>query len=160
MIAPSLRPVLLSLAPALIGCASAALVALVHPARPVSCSPATEEEEAMQVHYLEIVTSDVDATCDALAALHGLTFSPPAADLGQARTASLKNGGRVGVRAPMHDAEGSVVRPYVLVDDIEAAVEAAAAAGGEIAMTPTEIPGRGRFAIYFLGGNQYGLWER
>lgn len=42
---------------------------------------------------------------------------------------------------------------------VEAAVKAAAAAGGEVAMTATEIPGHGRFAIYFLGGIQYGLWE-
>ena len=56
--------------------------------------------------------------------------------------------------------EEPVVRPYVLVDDVETAVEAARDAGGQIAMTATEIPGGGRFAIYFQGGIQYGLWER
>ncbi|MFP3940125.1 MAG: hypothetical protein ACLF0P_07455 [Thermoanaerobaculia bacterium] len=40
-----------------------------------------------------------------------------------------------------------------------AAVNAAEAAGGEVAVPPTEIPGHGTFAIYFLGGIQHGLWE-
>lgn len=102
----------------------------------------------MQVHYLEIVTPDVDATREALAKLHGVSFGEPEPVLGNARTAALHGGGRIGVRAPMHDGESPVVGPYVLVKDIESAVEAAKAAGGEIALPPTEIPDRGRFAIY------------
>ena len=114
----------------------------------------------MIVQYLEFVTSDVEATCKALAETHGVTFGEPQAELGGARTAKLESGGQIGVRAPMHDAETPVVRPYLRVDDIDAAVEAAKAAGGEFAMLPTEIPGgQGRFAIYFLGGNQFGLWQ-
>ena len=113
----------------------------------------------MQVHYLEIVTPDVDGTCSALAKLHGVSFSEPVPELGNARTATLKGGGRIGVRAPMRETEEPVVRPYVLVDDVEAAVEAARAAGGEIALPPTEIPGQGTFAIYIQAGIQYGLWQ-
>ncbi len=113
----------------------------------------------MQVHYLEIVTSDVDATCGALEKLHGVSFSAPEAGLGNARTALLGNGGLIGVRAPMHETEEPVVRPYVLVEDIEAAAEAAKAAGGEIAHPPMEIPGHGRFAIYVQGGIQHGIWQ-
>jgi hypothetical protein len=45
------------------------------------------------------------------------------------------------------------------VDNIEAAVKAARTAGAEIALPSTEIPGRGRFAIYFLGGIEHGLWQ-
>jgi predicted enzyme related to lactoylglutathione lyase len=52
-----------------------------------------------------------------------------------------------------------VVRPYLLVDDIQAAVEKAKASGCEIAHPPLEIPGHGTFAIYFQGGIQYGLWQ-
>ena len=59
----------------------------------------------------------------------------------------------------MHEAEDPVVRPYLLVDDIEAAVEAAKEAGGEIAHPPMEIPGHGKFAIYIQGGIQTGLWQ-
>ncbi|MFG0328485.1 MAG: VOC family protein [Phycisphaerales bacterium] len=128
--------------------------------QPASESPATNEEKVMNVHYLEIVTPEMDATCQALEKMHGVKFGDPVAEYGGARTAPLKNGGRLGVRAPMHEAETPVVRPYVLVNDIEAAVESAKEAGGEIAMPPTEIPGEGRFAIYFHGGIQHGLWEK
>ena len=118
-------------------------------------------EETMLVQYLEIVTPDVDATCAALEQLHGVTFGEADARLGNARTAALESGGRIGVRAPMAEHEEPVVRPYALVDDIESAVTAAAAAGAEIAMPPTEIPGHGgEFAIYILGGIQHGLWQQ
>lgn len=40
-----------------------------------------------------------------------------------------------------------MVWPYLLVDVIEAAVRAAEAAGGQVAVAPAEIPGHGRFAI-------------
>ena len=113
----------------------------------------------MLVQYLEIVTPDVDATCEALERLHDVSFGATDSGLGNARTAALENGGRIGVRAPMRTDEEPVVRPYVLVDDIEAAVRAAAAAGGEIALPATEIPGHGTFAIYILGGIQHGLWQ-
>ncbi len=114
----------------------------------------------MQVHYFEVITPEVDATCAALAKLHGVTFSEPEAGLGNARTAALDSGGRIGVRAPMNETEEPVVRPYVLVDDIEAAAEAAKAAGAEIAHPPMEIPGHGKFAIYIQGGIHHGLWQR
>lgn len=114
----------------------------------------------MQVHYLEVVTPSVDETCQALAAQHGATFSDPVAALGGARVADLKGGGRIGVRAPMRDDEAPVVRPYLLVEDIEAASRAAEEAGAQFAMRATEIPGQGAFAIYFIGGVQHGLWRR
>ncbi|MBL8862351.1 MAG: hydroxylase [Planctomycetes bacterium] len=113
----------------------------------------------MRIEYLEVVTADVDTTCKTLESLHGVTFSAPVAGLGNARTAKLAGGGRLGVRAPLRKDEAPVVRPYVLVDDIEAAVKAAQAAGGEIAMAATEIPGQGKFAIYFQSGIGYGLWQ-
>jgi predicted enzyme related to lactoylglutathione lyase len=145
-----LRPLLLSLVPALALCAADA-------AMPDE-SPATAAR-AVEVHYLEYVTPDVEATCSALAKMHGIEFGEPVAELGNARTAALDGGGQIGVRAPMHAKEESVVRPYLLVDDIESAVEAARAAGAEIAVPPTEIPGRGTFAIYFQGDLQHGLWQ-
>ena len=79
----------------------------------------------MQVQYLEIVTNEVDAVCASYERLHGVTFEPGDAGLGGARTASLPDGGLLGVRAPMHETEEPVVRPYLLVDDIEAATKAA-----------------------------------
>ena len=118
-------------------------------------------ETVMQIHYLEIVTTDVDAVCAAYAAVNGVQFGKPNAGLGNARTAALPGGGMVGVRAPMRDSEEPVVRPYWLVDDIKAAVAAAVKAGGELAHPPMEIPGGlGIFAIYLQGGIDHGLWQR
>jgi predicted enzyme related to lactoylglutathione lyase len=113
----------------------------------------------MQIHYLEIVTKDVDAVCAAYAAAHGGKFGPPDAGLGHARTSALPRGGLVGVRAPLHPTEEPVVRPYWLVDDIELAVAAAVKAGAQIAHPPREIPGHGTFAIYIQGGIHHGFWE-
>jgi predicted enzyme related to lactoylglutathione lyase len=120
----------------------------------------TRGEHIMQIHYLEIVTKDVDAVCSVYAAATGLQFGEPDARLGNARTATLPGGGLVGVRATMRESEEPVVRPYWLVDDIESAVAAAVDAGGEVAHPPMEIPGHGTFAIYIKGGVDHGLWQR
>jgi uncharacterized protein len=79
--------------------------------------------------------------------------------LGSARTAQLSNGGMLGVRATMHDGEKSVTRAYVLVEDIEAAVAAAAYRGAVIAVPPMKIAGHGTCAIFFHGGIEAGLWQ-
>ena len=113
----------------------------------------------MQVQYLEIVTPDVDATCSALEKLHGVPFSEPDLALGNARTATLNSGGRIGVRAPMRADEEPVVRPYLLVDDVEAAVEAAASGRRRDRHAGHRDPRGGKFAIYFQGGIQYGLMK-
>ena len=117
-------------------------------------------EKSLSVQYLEIVTPLVNETCDALAKAHGVTFGDPIPEFGNARTTKLRDGGRIGVRAPMRETEKPVVRPYLLVDDIEAAVKAAQTAGATVAITPMEIPGQGRFSIYILGGIEHGLWQK
>ena len=114
----------------------------------------------MQIHYLEIVTREVDAVCAAYAAANGVQFGEPDTRLGSARTAEMPGGGLVGVRAPLRQTEEPVVRPDWLVDNIEAAVAAAVEAGGEIAHPPMEIPGHGAFAIYLQGGIDHGFWQR
>ena len=114
----------------------------------------------MKIHYLEVVTKGVDAVCDAYAAAHSVEFGEPDPGLGGARTAALLEGGLVGVRQPMHETEDPVVRPYWLVDDIEAAVAAAVEAGAEVAHPPMEIPGHGTFAIYIQGGIHHGFWQK
>lgn len=113
----------------------------------------------MKIHYLEIVTPEPEAVCAAYKAAGGADFGQPEAMLGNARTAPMSAGGLIGVRAPLHESETPVVRPYWLVDDIEAAVAAATEAGGEIAHPPMEIPGFGTFAIYVQDGVQHGLWQ-
>ena len=119
----------------------------------------TYQGDAMQVHYLEIVTNDVETVCTLYSNMHGVTFGDSDENLGGARTARLASGATLGVRAPMHDAEKPVVRPYILVKDIEATVEAAADSGAEIAVSPMEIPGRGKCAIVIQGGIESGLWQ-
>lgn len=156
MIRSNPRLVFLWLVPTFVVCTA---FALVQEDRSMPAGHEAREENAMQVQYLEIVTPDVDATCNALEKLHGVRFGKPEAGLGNARTAALKGGGQIGVRAPMRESEDPIVRPYVLVDDLEAAVEEAKANGGEIALPPTEIPGHGTFAIYLQGGINYGLWQ-
>jgi len=113
----------------------------------------------MQIHYLEIVTPEVDAICASHEQQHGVTFSKYDPGLGNARTAVLANGGMIGVRAPMHESEEPVVRPYLLVKDIDAVIATAERCGGEIAHPPMEIPGHGKFAIYIQGGIHHGLWQ-
>ena len=159
MTTSTLRSALLWLLPALAVCTLSTTEPMVCQDQSAPEVQGSKEEKAIQVLYLEIVTPDVDAMCGTLETLHGVNFSNPEAELGNARTAALEGGGLIGVRAPMREDEEPVVRPYVLVDDIESAVEAAKAAGGEIAMPPTEIPKRGKFAIYIHGGIQHGLWQ-
>ncbi len=113
----------------------------------------------MRVHYLEIVTTDVEATCNLYSQVHGVTFGDADQNLGGARTAQLANGGMMGVRAPMHEGEKPVTRSYILVEDIEAAVATVAKSGAEIAVPPMKIAGHGTCAIFFLGGIEAGLWQ-
>ncbi|MEM9589295.1 MAG: hydroxylase [Planctomycetota bacterium] len=113
----------------------------------------------MKVHYLEIVTPDVDSLCRQYSSVHGIEFGQPDANLGGARTAELKEGGLIGIRGPLRDTETPVVRPYALVDDVHAAVKLAAEAGAEIALAPMEIPEHGTCAVVVHGGIECGLWQ-
>jgi predicted enzyme related to lactoylglutathione lyase len=119
----------------------------------------TDRGAAMRIHYLEIVTTDVETVCTLYSNMHGVAFGDADQALGGARTARLANGGMFGVRAPMHAGEKPVVRPYILVDDIEAAVAAAAKSGAEIAVPPMGIPGHGTCAIVIQRGMEAGLWQ-
>lgn len=113
----------------------------------------------MNVHYLEIVTPDVDALCAQYSTLHGMQFGEPDAGLGGARTARMSDGGLLGIRGPMHEAETPISRPYVLVEDIQASVDLAAKGGAEVALPPMEIPGHGTCAIVIQGGIHCGFWQ-
>jgi uncharacterized protein len=119
----------------------------------------TAKGNTMKIHYLEIVTPDVDAAVALYSKIHSVSFGVADENLGGARTAKLANGETLSIRAPMLDTETPVVRPYFLVHDIVKAVAAAAQSGAEIAMQPTEIPERGKFAILIQGGIESGLWQ-
>jgi predicted enzyme related to lactoylglutathione lyase len=113
----------------------------------------------MKIHYLEIVASDVNAVCAAYAAAHGITFGLADPLLGGARTTTLPDGGSIGVRAPLRDNEDPIVRPYWLVDDMEAALAAGSKQGALVALPPMTIPGRGPIAIYIQGDVNHGLCQ-
>mgnify|MGYP002623282916 CR=1 FL=1 len=113
----------------------------------------------MTVHYLELVCPDVDKQCGLLAAAQGLTFGAPQPELGNARVAEGADGTRIGVRAPLAEHETPIVRSYLSVDDIGAAVRDAEAAGAVIAYPPTQQGDAGTFAIYILDGLQVGVWQ-
>ena len=114
----------------------------------------------MKIHYLEIVSPDVEKISAAYEASHDVQFGEADPMLGGARTCELIDGSVVGIRKPLREIEPPTVRPYWLVDDIEQVIDRVVAQGGIIAMPPTEIPGRGRFAIYLIGGIDHGLWQR
>jgi predicted enzyme related to lactoylglutathione lyase len=127
--------------------------------RPLAKIPHTHPEAIMDVYYLEIVTPDVDATCALYAEMYSMTFSDADPSLGGAHTTRLANDRLLGVRAPMNEAERPVTRPYILVDDIEAALAAAGRAGAEITVPPMSIPGHGTCAIIYQSGIESGLWQ-
>ncbi|MEM8865468.1 MAG: hydroxylase [Planctomycetota bacterium] len=112
------------------------------------------------MHYLEIVTPQVEAVCQTYERLHRVTFGEPEPNLGNARTAQLPTGGSIAVRAPLRATEEPVIRPYLLVEDINAAVAEAATSGAKIAVPPMRLPGHGTCAIFIQGGVEHGLWQR
>lgn len=111
------------------------------------------------IYFLEIVAEDAEATRDFYAANFGYAFSEAIQEFGGAYVADMPEGSMLSIRASMHEMETPIVRPYLRVADIDAAISKAEADGAMVAMMPTEIPGRGRFAIYFLGGIQQGIWQ-
>jgi hypothetical protein len=76
----------------------------------------------MAVHYLEIVSNDVDTLTGLYERIHGLSFGPPDPDLGQARVATGADGTLVGIRRPLAAHEQPIMRTYLAVEDIQQAV--------------------------------------
>ena len=111
------------------------------------------------VHYLEIVTPDVEAARRLYSATFGWHFQAPAPELGNAVVAALPGGSLCGIRAPMHVQETPVVRPYVRVADLEAATRNAERSGATILLESMDLAGWGRISIVELGGIQQGLWQ-
>jgi predicted enzyme related to lactoylglutathione lyase len=110
----------------------------------------------MAVHYLEIVSNDVDALTGLYQRMHGLSFGLPDPDLGQAQV----DGAVVGVRKPLSAHEQPIMRTYLAVEDIQQAVKSAEVAGATIAYPPTRQGTRGIFAIVIHGDVEHGLWQR
>ncbi len=114
----------------------------------------------MAVHYLEIVSNDVDTLTGLYQHMQGLSFGPPDPDLGQARVATRADGTLVGIRKPMAAHEQPIMRSYVAVENIQHAVKKAEEHGATVAYPPTRQGQRGTFAIVIQGDVQHGLWQR
>jgi len=116
-------------------------------------------EMTVQLHYLEIVSNDVDTLTRLYRSLHGLSFGSPDPDLGQARVATRADGTLVGIRKPLAAHEQPIIRTYLQVDDIQQAVRKAEEGGATIAYPPTRQGQRGTFAIVIQGAVEHGLWQ-
>jgi hypothetical protein len=121
---------------------------------------AKREESQMAVHYVEIVSNDIDALTEVYQRIHGLSFDPPDPDLGHAWVATQSDGTLVGIRKPLAAHEQPIVRTYFAVQDIREAVRQAEESGATIAYPPTQQGNRGTFAIMIQGGLEHGLWQR
>ena len=114
----------------------------------------------MGVHYLEIVSNDVDTLTALYERMHDLSFGPPDPDLGAARVATRSDGTLVGIRKPLAAHEQPIVRTYLAVEDIQRAVKKAEDSGAIVAYPPTRQGQWGTFAIVIYGDVQHGLWQR
>ncbi len=114
---------------------------------------------SMKIQYLEIVTPDVNDVCETYSQLHKITFGDADQNLGGARTAKMSNGGMLGIRAPMHDAEKPVTRHYMLVDNIKTTVDLASKSGATVAVPPMQLGDHGTCAIVIQGGIEFGFWQ-
>ena len=113
----------------------------------------------MAVHYVEIVSNDVDQLVALYQGMHGLSFGPPDPDLGQARVATQADGALVGIRKPLAAHEQPITRTYFAVEDMQRAVKKAEESGATIAYPPTRQGDRGTFAILIHGGVEHGRWQ-
>jgi uncharacterized protein len=113
----------------------------------------------LAVHYLEIVSNNVDALAGLYQRLLGLSFGQPDPDLGQARVATQADGSLVGIRKPLAEHEQPIMRAYFEVEDIHQAVKEAEESGTTIAYPPTPQGNHGTFAIAIQGELEHGLWQ-
>jgi predicted enzyme related to lactoylglutathione lyase len=111
------------------------------------------------VHYLEIVTPDVESMCNLYTKSFGWNFQPETPELGNARVAKIKGGSLCGIRTPMSPTEKPIIRMYLRVLDLEASVQKVTQQGAKILLEPMKIPGHGTIAIYEMGGIEKGLWQ-
>ncbi len=114
----------------------------------------------MGVHYLEIVSNDVDTLAGLYQCMYGLSFGPPDPDLGWARVATDTDGALVGIRKPLAAHEQPIMRTYLEVEDIHQAAKKAEECGAMIAYPPTRQGNQGTFAIVIHGEVEHGLWQR
>jgi len=111
------------------------------------------------IYYLEIVSRDADRLVPLYERSYGFKFAKPDADLGNARVAARQDGTLVGIRKPLAEDEKPVMRSYLVVDDVQKAVDGALASGASEAYPPTTLGAWGKFAIVIQGDVQHGFWQ-
>ncbi|MGB0953962.1 MAG: VOC family protein [Planctomycetota bacterium] len=111
------------------------------------------------IYFFEIVAEDAEATRDFYADNFGYVFGDAVPEFGGSFVADLPEGSMISIRGSMHEMETPIVRIYLRVSDVHAATAKAEAGGAMILLPPTEIPGRGQFAIYQQSGIQQGIWQ-
>ena len=114
----------------------------------------------MTVHYLEIVSDDVDNLVKLYEQTCNLSFGSPEPAMGQARVATRSDGTIVGIRAPLAAHEEPIIRTYLGVEDIQQALQKAEVCGAEVTYPPTEQGEWGTFSIVIQGSVQHGFWQR
>ena len=111
------------------------------------------------IHYLEIVTPDVEAACLLYSTAFGWRFQPSVPELGNAFVSTLPGGSLCGIRAPLHAEETPVVRTYIRVVSLELATREVERLGAKILLESMDLAGWGKISICEFGGIQQGLWQ-
>jgi uncharacterized protein len=111
------------------------------------------------IHYMEIVTRDVEGARLLYATAFGWRFQPSVPELGNAFVAPLPGGSLCGIRAPLHESEMPTVRTYIRVMDLEAVTREAERSGARVLLESMDLAGWGRISICEFGGVQQGLWQ-
>jgi hypothetical protein len=110
------------------------------------------------ISHIEFPADDVERAKRFYGAIAGWEFGPMEGlpDYWLFRT-NADAGGGLGKRG---ETVGNVVRVYIDVDDLDAAIAAAEANGGSVVTPPSPVPGQGRFAALLdPEGNEVGLFE-
>src|SRR5947207_12947297 len=111
-----------------------------------------------QISHIEFPADDVDRAKRFYEAVAGWQFGESEGFPGSwtFRTGEGTGGGL----GKGGESVGNVVRDYINVPQLEAAVSAAEQHGGKVVTPPSEIPGMGRWAaVLDSEGNEIGLWE-
>jgi uncharacterized protein len=110
--------------------------------------------------HTELASTDPTATRKFLEAAFGWRFETQQGPKGGTYLAfTAPGGGRGGIR-PTQPKEPPATTSYVLVDDLDAALQKVQKAGGEVVLPPTDVPGMGRFFWFKVpGGPVLAAWQ-
>jgi predicted enzyme related to lactoylglutathione lyase len=112
--------------------------------------------------WIDLMTSNPEKSCAFYARLFGWTYESGDPDKYGGYVTAFVDGAPV---AGLMNNDGASGTPdawttYLRVDDINAATQAATAAGGQILMPPMEVPDQGHMAMFQdAGGAAIGAWQ-